>query len=151
MTQRNSTGRIRKAWRTQILGVGYGGREIIYAPTAEKARYQKFLNVDCDSITFASIRVTRSPEDDIMIPVVDGATSALDKEQKSTLMHTMKNGRFYTSKDDKTLCSLVQAGFMRDTGRGWNDGETYFVLTDAGHAATRSLEPLYPEYPEYGV
>lgn len=151
MTQRSGTGRIRKAWRAQIMGRGYNIGEIIYAPTAGKARYQKFLNADCDSITFASIRVTRSSENDIVMPVVDEAVSVLDEEQKSTITHTMNNGRFYTSKDDKTLCNLMQAGFMRDTGRGWNDGETYFVLTDAGRAAALSLAPLYPEYPEYGT
>lgn len=141
--------RVRKAWRATFANDFHGIGELIYAPTASKARYQKFLSVDCDSVTFASIRVTRSASEDITLPVVDKAIEALDAEQKSVLNHTLENGRFYTATDDKTIGSLVQAALVRDTGRGWNKGESYFVLTDAGRDAAASLQPIYPAYPEY--
>jgi len=146
---RGRTGRVRKAWRVKIMGKGCVLGELIYAPTAGKARYQKFLSADCDGITFASISVTRAASDDTVLPVVDEAVAALDREQKSTLTHTLKNGRFYTSTDDKTMSCLTQAGLVRNTGRGWDEGEAYFVLTDTGRTAALSLMPLYPEYPEY--
>jgi len=119
--------RTRKAWRAQIMDPDYGLGEIIYAPTASKARYQKFLSVDCDAVIFASIRVTRSPDDDIILPAVDAITAALDEEAKSVLNQTLINKRFYTATDDKAICSLVQAGLLENTGRGWNTGESYFV------------------------
>jgi len=143
------TGRVRKAWRVKIMGEDNLGGTLIYAPTAGKARYQRFRSADCDGITFASISVTRAASDDEVFPVVDDAIAALDSEQKSTLTHTLKNGRFYTSADDRTMCRLVQAGLVKNTGRGWNEMEAYFVLTDAGRTAALSLTPLYPEYPEH--
>ncbi|MFT8354076.1 MAG: hypothetical protein ABF617_05680 [Gluconobacter japonicus] len=141
--------RIRKAWRATFADDFHGIGELISAPTASKARYQKFLSADCDAVTFASIRVTRSPDDDIILPAVDAITAALDEEAKSVLNHTLINKRFYTATDDKAICSLVQAGLLENTGRGWNTGESYFVLTDAGHTAAVSLRPIYPAYPEY--
>ncbi|MFT9381114.1 hypothetical protein [Gluconobacter sp. P5B12] len=149
MSGRRDTTRVRKAWHAQIMDPAYGLGEIIYAPTASKARYQKFLGADCDSITFASIRVRRMPDEDIILPAVDTVTAALDEEAKSVLNHTLINQRFYTATDDKAICSLVKAGLMKATGRGWNTGESYFVLTDAGHTAAVSLQPIYPNYPGY--
>ncbi|GFE97723.1 hypothetical protein [Gluconobacter sp. Gdi] len=149
MNGRRDATRVRKAWHAQIMDPAYGLGEIIYAPTASKARYQKFLGADCDSITFASIRVKRMPDEDIILPAVDAVTAALDEEAKSVLNHTLINKRFYTATDDKAICSLVKAGLMKATGRGWNTGESYFVLTDAGHTAAVSLRPIYPNYPEY--
>lgn len=149
MSGRADTARVRKAWRAQIMDPEYGLGEIIYAPTASKARYQKFLRADCDSIVLTNIRVTREPSEDIIVPEADDAITRLDKEQQSALTHTLHNGRFYTSTEDKTLCSLVQAGLAKNTGRGWNKDEVYFVLTDTGRTAAESLLPVYPEYPEY--
>ncbi|KXV47395.1 hypothetical protein AD945_10095 [Gluconobacter albidus] len=149
MSGRTDTGRVRKAWRVKIVGEDNLIGTLVYAPTAGKARYQKFLSADCDSITFASIRVTRASSDDEVFPVIDEAVAALDSEQKSTLTHTLENGRFYTSTNDRTMFCLTQAGLVRNTGRGWSEGEAYFVLTDTGRTAAMSLMPLYPEYPEY--
>ncbi|MFT8480214.1 hypothetical protein [Gluconobacter oxydans] len=149
MSGRTETGRVRKAWRVKIKGRGYSLGTLIYAPTAGKARYQELLGTDSDYVTFADISVTRAAQDDIILPVTDQAVAALDREQKSALTHTLDNGRFYTSTDDRTMSCLAQAGLVRNTGRGWNEGEAYFVLTDAGRTAAMSLMPLYPEYPEY--
>lgn len=149
MSGRTDTGRVRKAWRVKIRGEGNLIGTLVYAPTAGKARYQKFLSADCDSVTFASISVTRAASDDTVLPVVDEAVAVLDSEKKSALTHTLENGRFYTSTDDRVMSCLAQAGLVRNTGRGWNEGEAYFVLTDTGRTAAMSLMPLYPEYPEY--
>ncbi|OAG72897.1 hypothetical protein A0J51_01509 [Gluconobacter japonicus] len=149
MSGRTDAARLRKAWRTQLMGLDCDPGEIIYAPTASKARYQTLRRANCESITFASIRVTRSPDNDDTLPAVDAVTDALSEEAKSVLDHTLINKRFYTATDDQAICSLVQAGLLEDTGRGWNAGESYFVLTDAGHTAAVSLRPIYPEYPEY--
>ncbi|KXV23869.1 hypothetical protein AD942_11085 [Gluconobacter japonicus] len=149
MSGRTDTARLRKAWRAQIMDPDYDLGEIIYAPTASKARYQTLRRANCESITLTGIRVKRTPDNDIILPAVDAVTAALDEEAKSVLNHTLINKRFYTAKDDKAICSLVQAGLLEDTGRGWNAGESYFVLTDAGHTAAVSLRPIYPEYPEY--
>ncbi|MBF0887731.1 hypothetical protein [Gluconobacter cadivus] len=149
MSSRMDTGRVRKAWHVKIRGEDNLIGTLVYAPTAGKARYQKFLSTDCDGVTFASISVTRSAQDDLIVPLADHAVAALDSEQKSALTHTLENGRFYTSTDDRTMCRLAQAGLVRNTGRGWNEGEAYFVLTDSGRTAAISLMPLYPEYPEY--
>lgn len=146
---RTDTGRLRKAWRAQIIGIGDDFGTLVYAPTAGKARYQRLLDTNSDRVTFAEIRISRSRQDDKVLPIADEAIATLSGEQRSALTHTLENGRFYTSTEDKTLCSLVQLGLARNTGRGWNDGEAYFVLTNAGRTAALSLTPLYPEYPEY--
>lgn len=149
MSGRTDTARVRKAWDVQLMGLDFDPGEIIYAPTASKARYQILRRANCESITFASLRVRRSPDNDIILPAVDTVTAALDDEAKSVLNHTLINQRFYTATDDTAICSLVKAGLMEATGRGWNTGESYFVLTDTGHTAAVSLRPIYPAYPEY--
>ncbi|MCP1236472.1 hypothetical protein NKW55_07605 [Gluconobacter kondonii] len=149
MSSRMDTGRVRKAWRVKIRGQDNLIGTLVYAPTAGKARYQRLLGTDSDYVTFADISVNRSAQDDLILPLADHAVATLDSEQKSTLTHTLRNDRFYTSADDRTMCSLAHAGLVRNTGRGWNEGEAYFVLTDTGRTAALSLMPLYPEYPEY--
>ncbi|MFT9364872.1 MAG: hypothetical protein ABF572_04940 [Gluconobacter sp.] len=131
---------MRKAWLVLIRGYEFG--QIVYAPTAGKARYQRLLNIDSDRATFADLSAQRAKHKDIVLPVADQAVAALDSEQKSALTHTLENGRFYTSTDDTTMCSLALARLVRN-------GEAYFVLTDSGRTAAMSLMPLYPEYPEY--
>ncbi|MBS1093000.1 hypothetical protein JK208_15655 [Gluconobacter sp. Dm-74] len=147
MSGRAETVRVRKAWLVLIRGYEFG--QIVYAPTAGKARYQRLLNIDSDRATFADLSAQRAKHKDIVLPVADQAVAALDSEQKSALTHTLENGRFYTSTDDRTMCSLAQARLVRNTDRGWGKGEAYFVLTDSGRTAAMSLMPLYPEYPEY--
>ncbi|MBF0892075.1 hypothetical protein HKD28_11750 [Gluconobacter sp. LMG 1744] len=140
MSGRAETVRVRKAWLVLIRGYEFG--QIVYAPTAGKARYQRLLNIDSDRATFADLSAQRAKHKDIVLPVADQAVAALDSEQKSALTHTLENGRFYTSTDDTTMCSLALARLVRN-------GEAYFVLTDSGRTAAMSLMPLYPEYPEY--
>lgn len=77
-----------------------------------------------------------------------GTKIELSKEEKQVLFHTLglndlkfyeeirsSRNAFYTSKDStdySILESLIEKGLMYDSGKGWEEGSTYFHATPEG-------------------
>lgn len=146
------TERIRKAWTVRVAWWDEDDSCTLYGPSASKVRSK--VQRDVDGVTFADITVRRCKERDITLPVPDEIALGLTPKERHALLHAhgstcgdvMKAGfrdYFYTSANDPVLCSLVEKGLMRRTGKGWGDESVYFVTTDAGKHCANSLTPEY--------
>lgn len=146
------TDRIRKAWRVQIKG--FHAVDIVFAPTAEKARYQTILGADGDPES-SDIIVHRAPECDVKLPQRHELADRLSAKQTASLLHAFgvdlycpeKAGHrnyFCTNRNDQDLCALQNLGLMNPLKQDqWGDGITYFIMTELGKQVALSLVPEY--------
>ncbi|MGV4855808.1 hypothetical protein [Acetobacter senegalensis] len=146
--------RIRKAWRTAVRG--YDGEDIVYAATAGKARYKKYLDVsDCnESLTFADIKVRRDKAADIVLPDAPIISAKVSQRALEKLLHACGASRerpekcgcrdhFYCDAKNEDMAELVNAGLMIGPGKGWEEGYAYFRATSIGQKTALALCPLY--------
>lgn len=146
------TDRIRKAWRVTVRG--YDASEIVYAPTAGKARVIAWRSVDNGDVRIVDVVARRDEGNDKLLPERSPIADLLSKDEAHCLLHAfggngdpVKAGNrdyFYTRRDDPPLVSLAERGLMKPTpGEQWGENMTYFILTDEGKHVALSMVPEY--------
>lgn len=144
--------RTRKAWRVTIKG--YDASEIIYAPTAGKARSRAYSSIDNGDVRIIDVVARRADYADVTLPDRSPVADLLSKDEAHCLLHAFggngdpvnagKRDYFYTNRDDARLVALAERGLMKPMdGDKWGDGMTYFVMTPEGKNVALSMVPEY--------
>lgn len=143
--------RLRKAWNVSVRG--YDHTETYFAPTAGKARMMAFYRAEDVSVVHITVR--RQKASDVHLPARDPMADEMSDAEIHCLLHAFgANGNdptkagyrdyFYTSRNDPVLCALAQRGLMTPNSQDkWEDGMTYFIMTDRGKQIAMSLVPEY--------
>ena len=150
--------RIRKAWLCLAPGYENWSKEacIIHAPTAGKARYKCFKDLQdvWEDITgghLVKIKVRRLKESDVELPAPHPSIGELTKQQIHIIKHTYGvesrepgfRNYYYCSLKDTRLNELVELGVMHTGEQRWTEGSGYFSLNERGIEIARSLIPTY--------
>lgn len=148
--------RLRKAWRVRSPWQESWQGEIIFSPTASKARYQGYLSASehDDDLKIIDMRATRAPFDDVTLPDRHELANSISPKALECLLHATganepwrapsgNRNYFYTSANDPQMIELMQQGLMENTKRGWEAGHVYFRATALGLTVAKSCEPLY--------
>ena len=148
--------RLRKAWSVTVKG-GCGMAEIVYAPSAGRARMDTFRTLSdvWSEVRVVDIVVRRAAERDVRLPDRDPIADQLSDAERNCLLHAFgadqgdptKAGYrdyFYTRRDDPPLVALTDRSLMAPmSGDKWGKDMTYFVLTSEGKRVAESLLPEY--------
>lgn len=145
--------RLRKAWRVQPKG--WDATEIVFAPTASKARREAWHAIGgVFDVRYIDVNVRRERGQDVVLPSPDPLAARLTDAEWHCLLHAfgattnpLRAGYrdyFYTRHDDPPLVALVKHGLMSlMEGYPYDEGMAYFVLTDRGKHVALSLTPAY--------
>lgn len=145
--------RLRKAWMVTISC--YDNFEIVYAPSAAKARSETWRTLSDGNIRLMDITVRRHSSADVHLPLPDPLADQLNDDERHCLLHAYgadcgnpyKAGYrdyFYTHRDDPPLVSLTKHDLMKPMdGDKWGENMTYFILTTKGKHVALSLVPEY--------
>ena len=151
--------RILKGWACE-----YGGfTNIIYAPTASKARYIDMLAIsDCyPDIQFRDIRVKRAPEHDITLPGEHELVSKLSHEERGRILHAYGyrnrprnpkdwgyRSHYCTEPRCPIMANMTGLGIFRGPYGVDDKGDTpgwvgaFWYLTDLGKEVALSMIPV---------
>lgn len=152
--------RTMKAWRCE-----YGGDHvIIYAPTASKARAQRWRELGdcCPDIGFHEIRVVRAARDDVQLPDEHPLAAQLSHEERCRILHAYGysnrpdrpedwgyRNHYCTEPGCAVMAHMTTLGIFRGPAGVDKDGATpgwcgaFWYLTDIGEHVARSLIPPY--------
>ncbi|MDE2343672.1 MAG: hypothetical protein KGL63_09845 [Betaproteobacteria bacterium] len=147
--------RVRKAWRVTVRG--YDHSAVFHAATAAKARMQAWNSLSdvTSGVRIVDVVARRHPFEDHLLPPRDPVIDQLTAEELHCLLHSygadygdpVKAGYrdyYYAERTNPFMVGLTEKGLMSPmSGDVYGEGMTYFVLTDAGRHAVRSVIPLY--------
>jgi hypothetical protein len=144
--------RIRKAWRVSIKG--YDTSEILYAPTAGKARSRAYHSIDNGDVRIIDVVARRADYADVELPDRSPIADLLSKEEAHCLLHAFggnddpvnagKRDYYYTRRNDPQLLALAERGLMKPMdGDQYGENMTYFILTPEGKNVALSMVREY--------
>lgn len=151
--------RIRKAW--EVFARGADGSDICHAPTASKARYQKFLDWrDCwPDLTLMDITVRRAAYADIKLPEAHRLVQELSPVERQLIGHSFGSASREPGYRGHYCAGVMEPPLLRLTfemgifdGPFGNEDEygncvgwagQFFYLTDLGRDVARSMLPDY--------
>lgn len=154
--------RTRKAWSVSVKGLS--DREVLYAPTASRARAQAVARLrDAWDIKWRTAlgfieSVRRAPEADRRLPCRHPLTASLHPEILHCVVHAYGGtglnagwrDHFYTSEDDWELKAGLYHGLFRihhrDRGQNGEVDRLMYELTDLGKNVARGEAETYPRW-----
>lgn len=150
--------RIRKAWHVWPTWSDAGRRDIVYAPTASKARYSLFLSLN-DSTRITDILARRAKNLDVILPPRDPICNTLPAQAISAMQHCYgisshnpyKAGyrNYYcTRPDDAAMAELKKLGLAEIFSSMPNSGNVMFQLTERGIQVALSTDHEYAPWPK---
>lgn len=154
--------RVRKAWLVSIRG--YEGEDVVYAPSASKAKGQKLYDLIEAGYeareAFAAMRVRRCADRDVLLPERHDLADELTGRQRWIVIHSFaansiragyRNHYFADPVDLPDVMALAEVyGLMTGPLNESGYGDTgmwcarFFRLTELGQHIALGLAPLYP-------